>query len=756
MFAKFNTIVVIAGTMIVSYITILGAFNTAREGEAMGKKFNLWLPIRAMSGMMLMVPTPGTGYSIIQITVMWVILQGIGAANVMWGVILDYLDTGQNIGITQSTILNNQINAFKPQSPPAPTGTLDNLITELFYSAVCTETLKAFTNYSNHADDNIRALFSNVSGINPMQMISTAPITSTEPAPCGPGMNLCSKASQDFKLQFDIPRTKTNATPLCGGFNIIMSFPANNTQYAFNQASLQAGLAITTHAFQSALSVLTPAANLIAERAIAIKANDDGNPNNDLFIVPPLPDPNTLANAKAAYIAQMLALTSGIELPKGANPQPWEKNPLPTQDNNATIANMRASGWVTAGSYYSTLISNSNSIITTIESVFQPPIVTSSAFSNNTLNATQTDALAADQKLKDKLTFALQLATQQQGPSQITAAPVTIPGIPNIGGGGGITAALSGIGIEVTGKFAEYFDKWTDVFNAGVNQVNAQSTAWQTAGTTALQINSNVPGDIITFLGQLGYDLMKPAETLIFGLFGGAIAGVAMAAIPSITVGGSFITLMQTLIMVFAPFVAALWTLGATLNIYVPMIPYMMFTVAAFGWLIGAAEAIVAAPLIALGLVQPGGEELGGATTGLKLLGQLFLRPTLMLFGFVMSITLLQAMVRLVSYGFFQAVKSQVHDTFLSFLPVLAIYVFFLIAVINKAFSLVAHLPDQIFRWLGMSAERTDMSMAEKAEGWSDKGSGAANKAMTGTAAGAGTKLGEGREAHDKKTPWFK
>ena len=77
-------------------------------------------------------------------------------------------------------------------------------------------------------------------------------------------------------------------------------------------------------------------------------------------------------------------------------------------------------------------------------------------------------------------------------------------------------------------------------------------------------------------------------------------------------------------------------TVGATLGYYVPMYPYIMFSFGCLGWMIAILEAMVAAPLIALGLTHPEGHDfLGKAEQAIMLLLGIFLRPVLMVVGLI-------------------------------------------------------------------------------------------------------------------------
>ena len=71
----------VLGIIILLYTLVISTVNTAQEGELMGRKWSsIWIPMRSVMGTGLLVPT-ASGYSLIQILVLWIIVQGVGAAN---------------------------------------------------------------------------------------------------------------------------------------------------------------------------------------------------------------------------------------------------------------------------------------------------------------------------------------------------------------------------------------------------------------------------------------------------------------------------------------------------------------------------------------------------------------------------------------------------------------------------------------------------------------------------------------------------
>jgi defect-in-organelle-trafficking protein DotA len=102
MFEIFNAAVMALGGIIITYTMIVSTMNTAHEGEMLGKKWSsIWVPVRATVGFTFLVPK-ASGYCMLQIFVMWVVVQGVGAADKLWTAALNYLNRGGVIIATQN------------------------------------------------------------------------------------------------------------------------------------------------------------------------------------------------------------------------------------------------------------------------------------------------------------------------------------------------------------------------------------------------------------------------------------------------------------------------------------------------------------------------------------------------------------------------------------------------------------------------------------------------------------------------------
>jgi len=97
LFKVFNTAVLTLGGIVVLYTIVVGTLNTAGEGEALGRQWSsVWIPIRSALGISLLLPQQ-SGYSLIQVFMMWVIVQGIGAADTLWDKALDGFGAGEGV-----------------------------------------------------------------------------------------------------------------------------------------------------------------------------------------------------------------------------------------------------------------------------------------------------------------------------------------------------------------------------------------------------------------------------------------------------------------------------------------------------------------------------------------------------------------------------------------------------------------------------------------------------------------------------------
>ncbi len=100
--SKLNEAILLVGGVLLAYGLIAGTMQTAHDGEVLGKRWSsMWVPIRTSLGISAIVPL-GSGYAAIQYVMMWLVLQGVGAANIVWNAYANSADPLAEVAIMQS------------------------------------------------------------------------------------------------------------------------------------------------------------------------------------------------------------------------------------------------------------------------------------------------------------------------------------------------------------------------------------------------------------------------------------------------------------------------------------------------------------------------------------------------------------------------------------------------------------------------------------------------------------------------------
>ncbi len=204
----------------------------------------------------------------------------------------------------------------------------------------------------------------------------------------------------------------------------------------------------------------------------------------------------------------------------------------------------------------------------------------------------------------------------------------------------------------------------------------------------------------------------------------------------------------------FLGLLTILWAGGASLALYLPLIPYMTFTFGAINWFVSVLEAMIASPIVALGLAAPGGDYLGKASPAVLLLTNVFLRPALMVLGFILGSRLFVVAIKMLVFSFKTTATLQVFNSTASgpgaFGPIILIMIFVgaAMAITNTSFSLIYLLPDKVIRWIGGHAEQSTVaSDMHKAKQGFDSSAQTGQQAV----AAAATKLGDAKDKKDDK-----
>lgn len=269
----------------------------------------------------------------------------------------------------------------------------------------------------------------------------------------------------------------------------------------------------------------------------------------------------------------------------------------------------------------------------------------------------------------------------------------------------------------------------------------------------------NIPKIIMKWIGILFEvigDLARPIP--IFGIY--IWLGLTIfIGLPVHLASTYFDNLIQTAQMartmemafkfIHVPVVAAAATttlfMGMMLALYVPMIPFFMFTVAAVSWFLSVIEGMLAAPLIALGMMHPQGHDfLGRAEQAMILLLSVFARPLAILMGFIFGLIMANAtmwlfnhmiMLPLFEHMEVEAMTGSPMGRYVMILLLTALYSYVVMAVLDETFSLIYKLPNQLMRWIDPRYHQQSdeiQVLAEAKQGVTESARGASQGAQTG------------------------
>ncbi|MCB1532745.1 MAG: DotA/TraY family protein [Alphaproteobacteria bacterium] len=173
-------------------------------------------------------------------------------------------------------------------------------------------------------------------------------------------------------------------------------------------------------------------------------------------------------------------------------------------------------------------------------------------------------------------------------------------------------------------------------------------------------------------------------------------------------------------------------TIGFLLFYVIPFLPFIYFFFAIGGWVKGIFEAMVGAPLWALAHIRIDGNGLPGqaAVNGYFLIFEIFLRPILIIFGLLASISTFSALVTVMNDVWdimtvnVTGASGSGDDNIMEFLrgPVDEFFYTIVYAIIvymmgMSSFKLIDLIPNNILRWMGQSVSTFNDQNQNAAEG---------------------------------------
>ena len=839
MFAVFNAAVLALGGIIIMYTLLVSTMNTAHEGQMLGQKWSsIWIPVRSTIGLALLIPK-ASGYCLMQIFIMWTVVQGVGAADKVWNAALSYLNRG-------GVIIQGQMDPTKALLSAATSGVAGGA-KFMLAGQVCMLGLE-------------KQLQNTLRSYKMRQSSNGGPCSGT-PSPSMAAF--CSSTVPSFSDTIDFVSVQKNY-PANQTFEMPMpNFPTTSPTYFFLNGLCGT---IRWNRFPDLSALPTKIAGVTASdvetasysRAIAIQqvfldmtavaqSMVSNNPNLGTPVPPDPANPNFSPTAEQQYgvphsvtgsicddnnTLQCILwgpLTDGSVLLNGTELQDavadYDGIMLPTlnlvlQANNAEAAsNSRkfindatTEGWIMAGSYFFNLINlnvqaSANGGQTDSETGLDRSDLDIRVLANTFGSGSNLQCLGNYKTLCEW--FNTDVGQISPIVQMINGAGLINPVVPKDTNLGKDRKVVSGLGSSTVYGYVVNASILKLPGQPGMNPQNFGNMLHITVNTDAYQLpEADFPcgqirimffatclggmfGELLyngilrvvyNFILQIGSLMVNEALTafLITPMQGMATIfqyGLTLISMPGVNpvvglaqMGTYYINFVSNLwiqllteaivsalfpvigIFIFAlmgivlPLLMA-WlgimvAIGITTAYYVPILPYMIFTFGTIAWLMAVIEAMVAGPIVALGVTHPEGHDaFGKGEQAIMILLNVFLRPAMMIIGYIAGIALSYVSVWILNAGFSHAIGfMQGSNEFgtngyevaaatgavsggytgwagmYAFFFAILIYTSMYLTVVQKAFTLITVLPDKILRWIGGQPESYGSDAAQWGE----------------------------------------
>ncbi|RMX05144.1 type IVB secretion system protein DotA [Legionella jordanis] len=870
MFGVFNAAVLAIGGIIIMYTLMVSTMNTAHEGQMLGQKWSsIWVPMRSVLGLTLMIPK-ASGYCVMQIFVMWIVVQGVGAADKVWQAALSYLNRGGAIIQTQmsptksllagsnnevatgaeiilsgqvcmlglQTALNNQrqsyLNLQQNNAGPcagSPSGPMKDFCENPVPDFLSSVNVVAYEN--DHKKDSAFTV--------PMPNLSDKPYSALNGI-CG-SLHWNKFTGADNLSNVSLTKDELKTTQMSRAIGIqqmyidlssVAQIMVNNDPLLNNNLAPISGSDGSQKYFSS---------NAVQQFGVPLTPNSqqicDGNNANTSECSNWGSDPNSTNNSSPLFngteVQGAIADYNGILLP-ALNLLEQDQKGQSAKDARAFIQDANNYGWILAGSYFFNLAQlNSTSMLNPDktdsgtglgESIFPTilPAVTSGFASNNTCSPGQSAPNYLCQWMQGDPAPINAVVGLIDG-SNVGQERVNFPASKDIAGlntGGQDVSAAKGAAsstvygflhnsmmVQLPGQPGQNPPQFAMKFNINIDLSKFQLPSQDfPCGELKIMFFHMCLGSL---MGEVFYNLiirnifnfflnaiaqiinaviMTFLSVPLLGIAATFRAGVAMIQQPSVNpvialanMGVNYINFANelwivlltvavttSLIPLFGLFIFALiamafpllfaWmsvmlSIGFITAYYVPFLPYMIFTFGAIAWLMVVIEAMVAAPIVALGITHPEGHDaFGKGEQAIMILFNVFLRPAMMIIGYIAAIALTYVSVWIINAGFSNAMAfiqgsytsggdwsfnsnwnaqnapnlvdqagqmnmtqgytgwAGIYGFFFSLLTYTTMY----LIVVQKSFTLITVLPDKVLRWIGGQAESTGQEVAQWGE----------------------------------------
>lgn len=620
---QFNAVIIIFGGVLLAYTLVAGTMQTAHDGEVLGRKWSsMWLPLRMSLGVSALVPL-GSGYCVAQYLVMWMVLQGVGAANLLWSSFATSVQPMAQMALIQNNSLANDVAA-------------NTLRQSMCVVVINTEIAKAKA-VAEANGQTYEAPYPDVV-VRLKRDASIDPATALDPG--GTGAGAISNASEQNRLDkeascgyYELPSTSLDQPK-----SMISLFGSSDNIVNFSKSM--------TNIHIQEMENLQNSMNLIAKGIYNERENAGSGYKNDVAA-------KKYSEAVNSYNTKIAAAVSAAT------------KSIPS--DNEVARNATRDGWAMAGSFYLKYIKLQQGFANEIgkyPTATPPNGDIAPVFQNNVAN--YNDVV---EKILSKSQYTDELGIQTEAKNAMN---------------GERDSAFS----EETSWAKKMLNKVTPdgIFKKMLDDTFNKHRLFSSSYWFDIDGQKN----IVLAIADAGHRLLNTAI--------GANLGMATLAI--VAPGSSMTVLAPIILGIFG----ALFGISAIMAFVIPLTPFIIWFGVVIGWLVMVIESIIAAPLWVVTHLYPDGDGIvGRAGQGYSLVLALFLRPPLAVLGLLFSMALINpvGLLFVKSYWSVFAISQDGSSGPVIHVISLTIFAAIILSIVNRIFSLIHIIPDQIFKWMG-------------------------------------------------------
>jgi conjugal transfer/type IV secretion protein DotA/TraY len=680
----YNSGVLVVGSIIVSYVLIVGMVNTAADGEALGKNWSsIFTPLRTVAGAALLLPS-ATGYSYIQHFILMVAMWGVGLANSIFSTGMASTTPDTVMGPVQAMLANN---TASDQYGMRSFATAYLLVAHCRKS-VSDTAIKYWFSRDKHAK--IQPVLKGHTENKPVEQIQLMP-----------GMTPSAVSNRRLIYTFELfdtnPETNLGGgKPVCGSVSIYGYQPG-----MFNDAKDETNLTKNTldqlqkMVFDSKINAINYIIREIDAWAETMPARIDDKGWDKVA-----PDKlNTIvAQANAMTTNRIKGLLDTLGGGSGSGTLVTAVNKI--------YEGMLAKGWSNAGGWHQRV----SQVRAWINNIFNSPGAEATMPNlrvlpkediRETLENTTKLVRSIVSKANDRHNMAPDSAT----------APESIESV------------LSSVEIDEDFDATTFTNSIARAIHKSINAlqrtiVDVATGSGEDNGTANFGCGSTgkLGGSLnrMKCIGeyaaifkvrvQVGYAAMEKVASM---------GSILISAVPWVGEGAQhaiFRVLNWLGKSIIDPLVQNIAIIAMYFGVIIPSLPYTIFIIVVVGWILEVTLAIVATPLWAVMLMTPERYFIGSQKQGVLMMLSLFARPALAIIGLFLAIIIADPIITFTAKAFFDMRGAVMggNDSlvgivaeFTTFSWWLIVYGTVLMPILYMIFGLSQTMPDRVLKWVG-------------------------------------------------------